>query len=138
MRKIWVYDPHSGGTPIPPRVRDTTERRLLDYAKKHLAGKFARIGVRFRGAFCYIDGYEEYEDTKIVGSPPAGETRQDWLYRLRNTPLHLCRIRYFGNEDRWSFAFYTYSQEKYEPSFLLSGEFQGTPEEALETSTQFY
>ena len=36
--------------------------------------------------------------------------------------MALCRIRYFGNEDRSSFAWYTYAHEKYEPSFLLTGE----------------
>jgi hypothetical protein len=39
--------------------------------------------------------------------------------------------------DRWSFAFYTYAHEKYEPSFLLSGADQGTPEEAFATSALF-
>ena len=73
-----------------------------------------------------------------VGShPPPGETRDQWLDRLQNTPLHLCRIRYFGNEDRWSFAWYTYAHEKYQPSLLITGEEHGTPEEAFATSAHF-
>jgi hypothetical protein len=134
--RMWVYNPHTGGKSIPPDVKARTERRILDYANKHFAGKFIRIDVRFRGALCYIDAYTE------PGVPPArvspsGETRKQWIERLRNTPTHLCRIRYFGNEDRWSFAFYTYAHEKYEPSFLISGDDHGTPEEAFETSAQF-
>lgn len=133
---MWVYNPHTGGKKIPPAVQERTERRILDYANRHFAGKFTRIDVRFRGALCYIDAYTE------PAIPPAhtslsGETRAQWLDRLRSTPTHLCRIRYFGDEDRWSFAFYTYSHEKYEPSFLMNGEDHGTPEEALETSAVY-
>ena len=111
----WVYNPNTGGKTIPPAVKLRTERRILDYASKQFAGKFSRIDVRFRGALCYIDAYTE---------PHA-------------PPHHLCRIRYFGNEDRWSFAFYTYAQERYGRSFLISGDDFGTPEEAFETSAQF-
>jgi hypothetical protein len=71
-------------------------------------------------------------------APPPGETRDQWVERLRNTPAHLCRIRYFGNDDRWSFAWYTYAHEKYEPSFLITGEDHGTPGEAFETSARFF
>ena len=67
----------------------------------------------------------------------SGETREQWIERLRNTPTHLCRIRYFGNEERWTFAFYTYAHEKYEPSFFITGDDHGTPEEAFETSAPF-
>jgi len=69
--------------------------------------------------------------------PVGGETRDHWVERMRNTPTHLCRIRYFGDENRWSFAWYTYAHEKYEPSFLITGDAHGTPEEAFETSAQF-
>ena len=50
----------------------------------------------------------------------------------------LRRIRYLGNEDRWSFAIYTYAHEKYEPGFLITGNDPGTPEEAFETSACFF
>ena len=133
---MWVYSPHTGGKSIPPGVKALTERRIRDYASKHYAGKFIRIDVRFRGALCYIDLYSEPDVPRGSASPP-GETRDQWIERLRNTPTHLCRIRYFGNEDRWSFAWYTYAREKYEPSFLITGEDHGTPEEAFETSAHF-
>jgi hypothetical protein len=51
--------------------------------------------------------------------------------------VHLCRLRYFGDEESWSMAFYTYSNEKYEPSFFNNGTFRGTPEEAFETSAVY-
>jgi hypothetical protein len=71
-------------------------------------------------------------------TPPPCYTRDQWIEKLRCTPTHLCRIRYFGNEERWSFAWYTYAHEKYEPAFLITGEEYGTPEQAFETSAFFY
>jgi len=133
----WVYNPHTGGKSVPFAVKARTEQRILDYAAKHYPGKFLRIDVRFRGALCYIDAYTE-QDLPHGYSPPIGETRDEWIERLRNTPTHLCRMRYFGNEDRLSFAWYTYAHEKYEPSFLITGKDHGTPEEAFETSAQFF
>ena len=133
---MWVYNPHTGGKSIPPFVKARTQQRILDYANKHYPGKFTRIEVRFHGALCYIDVYMEPDVADGI-APPPGETRDQFLARLRNTPTHLCRIRYFGNEDRWSFSWYTYSNEKYEPSMLTTGDDQGTPEKAFETSAQF-
>jgi hypothetical protein len=66
--------------------------------------------VWFKGSFCYIDAQEAD----------------------LSEPLHLCRLRYAGSPDRWALAFYTYSHEKYEPCVFMSGDFSGTPEEALE------
>jgi len=127
----WYYNPHTGGKKIPPLVQAATRDRIVRYANQHHAGKFTRIDVRFRGALCYIDAYTDPGD--LPGRPPEGETRKHWIERLRNTPTHLCRIRYFGDPESWSFAFYTYAQEKYEPNFLLTGKDHGTPEEAFET-----
>jgi hypothetical protein len=52
-------------------------------------------------------------------------------------PVHLCRLRYFGN-DEWGFAFFTYSNEKYELSVSPNGPFSRTPEEAFLTSARVY
>ncbi|HKI30255.1 MAG TPA: hypothetical protein VKA46_00085 [Gemmataceae bacterium] len=133
----WVYDPHSGGVKIPPAVRQRTEQRIRAYAEQHYAGTFTRLDVRFRGPLCYIDAY-----TEPVVPPPKvlrtmGETREQFLERLRNVPLHLCRIRFFGKEDRWSMAFYTYSQEKYESCVFDTGDDHGTPEQAFETAAVY-
>ena len=133
---MWVYNPHTGGKSIPPAVRATTEQRIVKYANQHFAGKFTRVDVRFRGALFYVDVFSE-PDAPKGSAPPRGEARDAWIERLRNTPLHLFRIRYFGNADRWSFAWYTYAHEKYEPSILITGDDHGTPEEAFETSARF-
>ncbi len=129
----WVYDPHSGGVKIPAAVRQRTERRIRSYAEAHYAGKFTRLGIRFRGVFCYIDAYTEPTEPSESLLLITGETREQYLERCRNIPLHLCRLRYF-KEERWSMAFFTYSNEKYEPSVFNTGSFEGTPEEGFETS----
>lgn len=133
MRR-WVQDPHSGGIKIPNTVRERTRNRILAYAEKHYAGAYTRLDVRFRGQFCYLDAYTEPSVPPNFPPPDFPETREAYLERLRNSPIHLCRLRYFGNEEAWTFAFYTYSNEKYEPCLFDNGTFYGTPEEALAAS----
>ena len=58
--------------------------------------------------------------------------------RMRNTPTHLCRLRYFGNEEGWGFAFFTYSNEKYSLSVFPNGEFLGRPEEVNNSDDFLY
>ena len=58
-------------------------------------------------------------------------SRQEYLEHLRETPIHLCRLRYFS-PDRWSFAFYSYASGRYEPSCFPSGNVMGAAEDALE------
>ena len=131
----WVHSPHAGGVKIPERLKETTRQRILAHAAKNYAGRYARIDVRFKGALCYIDAYTEPDATGTVWKV-TGETKEQYLERLRNTPLHLCRLRHFG-PDRWSIAFYTYSHERYEPSFFGSGEDTGTPEEGLDVGAVY-
>jgi hypothetical protein len=128
----WVYDPHSGGQNIPPAVRERTERRIRAHAQKHYSGKYSRLDIRFRGALCYIDAFVEPAEPSRKQLRLLGETREQYLRRLREVPIHLCRLRYFGNENTWSLAFFTYSHERYEPTFFRNGTFHGTPEEAFD------
>jgi hypothetical protein len=86
------------------------------YADAHYAGRFSRLDIRFRGALCYIDAHIEPQPT---------------------VPVHLCRLRYFGDEEAWSVAFFTYSHERYEPSVFPNGTFHGTPEEAFELAAVY-
>lgn len=138
-RRQWVFDPDSGGTRVPEQVRHRTEQRLRRYAEQHFAGHYTQLDVRFRGQFCYIDAYTEPEPPPPNWPPPGWpESREEMMERLRNTPIHLCRLRYFGNEEGWGFAFYTYSNERYELSMFPSGEFFGTPEEAFQVSAGMY
>ncbi|MBC8394506.1 MAG: hypothetical protein H8E17_18305 [Deltaproteobacteria bacterium] len=59
MRKIWIYDPQSGGKTIPASIKPKITHRILAHAEKNYAGKYNRIDVRFRGKFCYIDALTE-------------------------------------------------------------------------------
>jgi hypothetical protein len=110
---MWVRNVHAGGRAIPEPVKGRTRQRILEHAEKNYAGKYTRLDIRFKGAFCYIDAF--------VDEPG----------RTRDLPIHLCRLRYF-QADRWSVAFFTYSHERYEPTFFASGEDQGTPEEGFD------
>jgi hypothetical protein len=111
----WYFDPHSGGTSIPNKVREETRARILRYSEQQGLLKRHKIEVRFNGHFCYIDALEDGE--KIV--------------------THLCRLRYSGGIKNWSLAFYTYSNEKYVPCVFESGDWFGTPEEALKISAMY-
>ncbi len=132
----WVYDPHAGGVKISAAVRERTENRIRAYARQHYAGKYLRLDIRFRGALCYIDAFKEPEPPSRELLKLRGETKEQAMKRMRDHPIHLCRIRHFS-EDRWSFAFYTYSNEKYSPCVFSSGSFEGTPEEAFESSAMY-
>jgi hypothetical protein len=71
--------------------------------------------VRFRGAFAYI-----------AATLADGDT------------LPLMRLRYGGSATRWGFAVYLASKDGYEDSILHTGNFAGTPEDALDTACGLY
>jgi len=129
--RTWVFDPHSGGNKIPDAVRRETVAWLEKHAAAHYAGLYTRLDIRFRGALCYIDAFTEPEEPSKALLEATGETREQFLERVRTVPLHLCRLRYFA-PDRWSLAFYTYSNERYEPCVFRNGTFLGTPEEGFD------
>ncbi|NCP15634.1 hypothetical protein GW866_01120 [bacterium] len=132
----WVFDPDSGGKKIPAAVQADVIKRINKVAEENFKGQYTRLDIRFRGQFCYIDAY--IEPVESEGWPPADwpETREEFLERLRKTPTHLCRLRYFG-DDEWGFAFYTYSHDKYELSTYPNGEFTGKPEDAFLASAMY-
>ncbi len=134
--RMWVYNPHAGGVKIPEAVRLRTEQRILAYANAHYAGKFTRLGIRFRGALCYIDAYTEPEEPSPEFLTAVGVTREEYIERRRQVPLHLCRLRHFS-EDRWSVAYYSYSRERYDPCCFDTGSEHGTPEEGFETAAMY-
>lgn len=135
--RTWVCDPHSGGRTIPPAVRENAERRILAHAQKHHSGRYTRLDIRFRGALCYIDAFVEPAEPTRATLRMLRETRAQYLKRVRAVPTHLCRLRYFGNENAWSLAFFTYSHERYEPCVFHNGSFHGTPEEAFDVGAVY-
>ena len=127
-----MRSPHAGGSRIPAALQSATRERILNHAAAHYAGRYSRIDVRFRGAFCYIDAYCEPEPPTKGLLKVVAETEEQYYRRLRATPVHLCRLRYFGSLQAWSVAFYTYSHERYEASFFADGGMYGTPEAAFD------
>jgi hypothetical protein len=131
-----VIDPHSGGSKIPEAVQRETTQRLLASAEKRFKRHYARLDIRYKGQFCYVDAYQE-PDPSQKPYLRSGETVAQARDRLRNTPIHLCRLRYCGphrGPGCWSLGFYTYSHEKYEPCAFRSGEMYGTVEEGLDVA----
>ena len=136
-RGQWMFDPNSGGKKIPPAIQTEVEQRIRNVAEEHFGGRYMHLEIRFRNQFCYVDAYTEPSVSENWPPPDWPETRDEFIARMRNTPTHLCRLRYFG-DDRWGFAFFAYSSEKYELSMFPSGEFLGTPEDAFFVSAQAY
>ena len=120
-------------------VKLLTAERIRQYAQAHFAGRYTRLDIHFRGQFCYVDAYTE---PLFLNSdwPPAGwpESREEYLERLRNTPTHLFRLRYLGDDEQWEFACYSYAHERYEWSVLPTGRSVGTPEEAFHTMAELH
>ena len=133
----WAFDPHSGGVKVPNAVQDRTRQRILVHAEKEYRGRYVSLDIRFRGALCYIDAYVEPDVAESWPPRDWPETRNQMIERLRKTPVHLVRLRYFGADNRWSLAFFTYSNERYTPCVFHSGDFFGTTAEALDIGATY-
>jgi hypothetical protein len=94
---------------IPDSTKTSLHQRLLQ-RKRERWSQLARVDVRFRGRFAYVDG----------------------------EALPLCRLRYAGSASLWGFAVYLASRDGYEDSVLPSGLPIGTPEEALDCACGLY
>ena len=137
-RGYWTFSPHSGGTRVPAALQLDTRSRIEMYADRNYSGLYLRIDVRFRGALCYIDAFTEPAPPTADLLHSLNESREQYLARRRETPTHLCRLRYFAGRNLWSMALYTYSNERFEPCVLPAGEHCGTPEECFDLAASFY
>jgi hypothetical protein len=99
---------------IPESTKTSLGQRLRAQARQRWPA-LARVQVRFRGGFAYVDG-------ELQG----GEL------------LPLCRLRYAGSAGLWGFAIYLASKDGYQDSVLPSGLPVGTPEEALDCACGLY
>lgn len=95
--------------PTPPTSTKTSLGQRLTAHARHRWPALARIEIRFRGNFAYVDGH--LTDGEI---------------------LPLCRLRYGGSASLWGFAIYRASHDDYQDSFLPSGQPARNPEEALD------
>ena len=134
--KTWIFNPHTGGVKISPAKQSEVRQRIERHAASNYAGRYIRLEIRFRGALCYVDAFTEPQPPSPSLLKTTGETKEQYVERLRSFPTHLGRLRYFGG-DRWSYAFYTYSNEGYEPTVFHSGDWFGTPEEAFDIGATY-
>jgi len=101
--------------PAPPTSTKTSLGQRLTAHARDRWPDLNRVEVRFRGNFAYIDGHLA-----------NGET------------IRLCRLRYAGSASRWGFALYRASHDDYQDNILPSGQFAGSPEEALDCAGGLY
>jgi len=99
----------------PPASTKTSLQQALSARARERWPELAGVDVRFRGAFAYVTGRLADGDT-----------------------LPLMRLRYGGSAARWGFAIYLASKDGYEDSVLPTGDFAGTPEDALDTACGLY
>jgi len=116
-QKHWVYDPQSGGTKIPFDVQQQIHNRIMTHARLIRPDQADKLRIRFKSQFRYIDYLETVSGQEAL--------------------MHLCRLRYCNKPDEWSMAFFTYSNETYEPCLFATGKWLGTPEAALEIGAVF-
>jgi len=134
--RCWVYDPHSGGKKIPETSKRAVEARLQAHFAKLGFSKHYRLDVRFRGALCYLDAYALVPDMAAVNSWVSdGMDVEEAKARVLSFPTKLGRLRHF-DINRWSYAFFTYSHERYEAT-SLSADGTGLPEQGLEMGCQY-
>lgn len=113
--KVWTIDPQSGGIEIPKDMQLTIQERANLYERQcpWYATSGSRLVLRFKRQFCYLDMLETDGTTSPIG-----------------------RLRYFGKDD-WSLAFYTYSNERYQPCVYRNGKWFGTIEQAIDVCSAY-
>ena len=92
---------------VPDDVMQRTTGRIERYADENFKGQYVRLGVRFRGQFCYVDAFTDPGPNVVVG---RGESKSERRQQLLNIPTKMHRLRYFGDEDAWSMAFFGYGK----------------------------
>jgi len=106
----WVYDPHSGGKKIPPKMQEEICKQVESFERTRPWYPKIQLKLRFKGQFCYVDTIEE------------GDDRLFPLCRLRNKP------------GGWGLALFTYGSERYQPCAFSD---EGTIADALKISESF-
>jgi hypothetical protein len=99
---------------IPERRRAELTARLHAHRRRRWP-QLEDARVRFRSPFAYIDA-----------TMPDGYDQP------------LFRLRWVNNRDRWAFAIWLASKDRYENSVLPSGAFVGTIEEAMDCACGLY
>ena len=99
----------------PPESTKTSLRQRLATRAAERWPQLSGITVRWHGEFAYV-----------AGQLPGGTT------------LPLMRLRYAGSAATWGLAIYRASHDDYEDNILPTGQFTGTPEQALDCACGLY
>jgi hypothetical protein len=127
----WTWAPAPKG-PIPKDVREELAVCLLRHAEKKWGGRVRKILLRFHGVYAYVAAVEAARGEK---SPP----KVCRYIERGEVPVELCRLGYLGRwSDRWTYAFFKYSDHCYAPSVVASGSFEATPEQAFDCAAGVY
>lgn len=98
----------------PSSTKTSLEQRLSLRARERWPD-LARVSVRHRAAFSYVDGV-----------------------LTDGTTIKLCRLRYVGSAHNWRFSIYRASHDDYAESIFPTGLPIGTCEDALDTACGLY
>lgn len=122
-------------TPIPPVEKQYLIDRLTEYGRGlKWRDLCARVEVTFRGGYAYVEAWSvKPANPEIVRHFEESAYPAPW-----EDPFTLMRLGYLGTRDDWLYAFYKYSDEQHEPSFMPSGATSGTPEEAFDSAAGVY
>lgn len=106
------------GAAVPEGVRENLEERLHRHLTRHWKGRWV-AQVKYKGRYVYLSA-----------RPTRGGDSSD--------EFQLCRLEWRGSPEAWGFAFFKYSDGRYEPSVLMDGSWAGPPEAALDCAGLVY
>ncbi len=106
--KVWCFAPQSGGVKIPRNSQIEAECRIKLYEQKQSWHPRFQLKTSYKGHFCYLYASGNGQEAFPIG-----------------------RLRHFSINN-WSLAFYTYSNETYQPCVFSNGEWFGTVEQAID------
>lgn len=103
--------------PIPEQIKRAVQELIADFNRQVLKDPHSYYVARYRGQYLYLDRF----DYGRVGP--------------------ICRLTYTGAMDKWEFAIYKYSDERYDPDEWLfpgSGHIDGTIAGAMKAGLEAY
>ena len=106
-----------GRQTIPEQVKKQTDEIVTAFNKNVIKDPNRYYTTRYKGSFLYFDRF----DFGIVSQ--------------------ICRLKYTGGMDKWEFAIFKYSDERYDPEewfFPGSSYVDGTIEGAMKAGLEAY
>mgnify|MGYP006986411115 CR=1 FL=1 len=91
---------------------------MRKHVAKHWKGRWVPQ-LKFKGSYTYL---------AARSAKGSGEVEE----------VQLCRLEWHGSLEAWGFAFYKYSDGRYEASVLPDGSWFGPPEAAWDCAAMVY